>query len=425
MKKTCITFFLFSLFFFTTFGSVKRDTLTIAVITDIHYLSSEFTEEGDALDAYERITGRNIQDLHEVLDKVLTNLIEEDVDILLVTGDITNHGEKLSHKEFIDKILPLTETGVGVYIIPGNHDINIPNAKNYIGDKAGHAENISKEEFTNLYKPMGFSNAISRDSCSLSYLAEIDQDTWLLAIDTNRYDEYDSGYISAGRIRQGTMQWILNILTEADNKGIRVLGMMHHGLIEHMSLQSTFFPEYLVEDWKENADMLAEAGLEIVFTGHFHSNDISLRTTASGKTIYDVQTASLSQFPFAYRIMKLSDRSISIDTKFITSIPGNENLEEEYKRKLESATRRAAVSKLKDLAIPMSEEMKKVLSDLIVKLNIAHVKGDEKEDPEIMSAVKSFALLLGNDTEEVDFSFDFPPEDNKLVIEFRSRYEKN
>jgi hypothetical protein len=101
MKKTCITFFLFSLFFFTTFGSVKRDTLTIAVITDIHYLSSEFTEEGDALDAYERITGRNIQDLHEVLDKVLTNLIEEDVDILLVTGDITNHGEKLSHKEFI------------------------------------------------------------------------------------------------------------------------------------------------------------------------------------------------------------------------------------------------------------------------------------------------------------------------------------
>jgi hypothetical protein len=62
MKKTCITFFLFSLFFFTTFGSVKRDTLTIAVITDIHYLSSEFTEEGDALDAYERITGRNIQD---------------------------------------------------------------------------------------------------------------------------------------------------------------------------------------------------------------------------------------------------------------------------------------------------------------------------------------------------------------------------
>ena len=67
--------------------------------------------------------------MHEVLDKVLTNLIEEDVDILLVTGDITNHGEKLSHKEFIDKILPLTETGVGVYIIPGNHDINIPNAK--------------------------------------------------------------------------------------------------------------------------------------------------------------------------------------------------------------------------------------------------------------------------------------------------------
>ncbi|MDD4776829.1 MAG: metallophosphoesterase [Fermentimonas sp.] len=420
MRRVYLTLLLFSILLFSFYESVKADTLRIALITDLHYLSPELSVEGDALNAYEELTGRNIKDLHEVFDKVLDDIICEGVDILLVAGDITNHGEKLSHKGFIERISPLTETGTRVFVVPGNHDINIPDSKAYTGVGAVTTENVSKDDFVKLYKTFGYSGAIKRDEVSLSYLAELNENTWLLAIDTNRYDEYDKGYLSGGRIKQQTMVWILDILKEADSKGVRVLGMMHHGLLEHMLYQSTFFPDYLIEDWQENADLLAEAGLEVVFTGHFHSNDITSYTTTSGKTIYDVETASLAQYPFAYRIMKLSDNDLSVDTRFVTEIAGNPDLEEEYLNKLETITRRVADSRLKNLGLPLSDDMKEFLADFIVKLNIAHVKGDEELSPELMTTIKSFAKYLDNEFKEEDYSLDFPPADNKLVIKFSS-----
>ena len=279
MNKFWLTLFLITLFLNPISGSVKADSLTIAVITDLHYLSPELAVEGEALSVFERQTGRNVKDLHEVFDKVLDDLISEEVDILLVTGDITNHGERLSHEGFLEKILPLQESGTQVFVIPGNHDINIQDAKAYRGEFATPADNISKEEFAELYKSMGYDDALMRDDASLSYLYEIDEYTWLLAIDTNRYDEYEKGYLSGGRIKQQTMDWMLDILNDADSKGIRVLGMMHHGLLEHLPYQSTLFPDYLIEEWQKNSEILADAGLEIVFTGHFHSNDITMQTT--------------------------------------------------------------------------------------------------------------------------------------------------
>ena len=69
------------------------------------------------------------------------------------------------------------------------------------------------------------------------------------------------------------MEWAFSVLREAEAKGIIVLGMMHHGLVEHMPYQSAFFPAYLVEEWELHAELLADAGMPLIFTGHFHSND--------------------------------------------------------------------------------------------------------------------------------------------------------
>ena len=57
-----------------------------------------------------------------------------------------------------------------------------------------------------------------------------------------------------------------------------------------------------------------------------------------------------------------------------------------------------------------------LITDLIVKLNLKHVKGDETADPELMMALRMFASFLGNESDLKDFSFDFPPEDNNVVI---------
>ncbi|WP_294079667.1 metallophosphoesterase family protein [Proteiniphilum sp. UBA5384] len=397
-------------------SSGNPEGIKIAVITDIHFLDTLLVSEGDALSAYEQATGRGINDLHEVLEKVLADLETEAPEWLLVTGDITNHGEKQSHLGFIEKLRTLQNRGTRILVIPGNHDINIPDAKAYRGDKAVPAETISKEEFAELYAQFGYADALKRDEHSLSYLAAINESVWLLCFDTNRYEEHTTSSITAGRILPATMEWALDILHEAKEKGVTVLGMMHHGLVEHMPYQSTFFSQYLIDEWQKNADLLADAGLKVVFTGHFHANDITMRTSSAGNAIYDVETASLAHYPFAYRIMTLTDDGLSIDSRFVTSIPGNPDLTEIYKDKLDSMTRRVATRRIEGLGIPMSAETLKALTDVIVKLNLMHVKGDEKPDLAMKMAIRLFADQLGSEANPESFTFDFPPEDNRVMI---------
>lgn len=420
MKRVVNIILLLSFFLFDFSNVTVSNNVKIAVISDVHFLSKKLAIPGNALSVYENSTGRKIDELHSVFDLVLNDLIKEEIDILLITGDLTNHGEHQSHIDFIEKLKPLKNTGARIFVTPGNHDINIPNSKQYIGDEAISVTSVTDYEFVQLYDSFGFGNTLCKDEASLSYMAEINNDTWLLSIDANRYDENINTSITGGRIRNETMIWSLQVLQKAREKGIRVLGMMHHGLVEHMPFQSAFFSDYLIEDWKNKADSLADAGLNIIFTGHFHSNDITLQKSPSGNILYDIETASLSQYPFAYRIMNLTDSTLSINTRFITSIPTNPNLESDYRNKLEALTNRVAENRLNNLGVPMPSNIKDILKEMIVKLYIAHVKGDETPDNEMLEIIESFANLLGNEVQDEDYKFDFPPEDNNLIIKLES-----
>lgn len=421
-SKTClihkrgVILILFILFLGYYASSGIAGTVKVAVITDIHFLDKDLVAEGEALSAYERSTGRNIADLHAVLDTVLVDLLKESPDLLLVTGDITNHGERQSHLGFIEKLRLLQNQGTRILVIPGNHDINIPDTKAYRGNKATPTETISKEEFIELYAPFGYSDALKRDEASLSYLAGINDSLWFLCFDTNRYEEHTTKSITGGRLLPETIDWAIDILDEAKDKGIIVLGMMHHGLVEHMPYQAAFFSQYLIDEWEKNAGLLADAGLKVVFTGHFHANDITMHTSSAGNVIYDVETASLAQYPFAYRLMELTDTVLSIDTRFVTSLPGNPDLAAIYRDKLEAITRRVAKNRLEELGIPMYQETIEALTDVIVKLSLMHVKGDEKLDPEMQMAIRLFADQMGSEADPELFIFDFPPEDNRVVI---------
>ena len=399
--------------------SVRRPSppLKMAVITDTHYLSSALSIGGPALEAYQNATGRNVADLHAVFDDVLTDIEREQTDILLICGDITNHGERRSHLDFIGKIRPLQKKGMRVFVIPGNHDIAVPDAKAYIGNAATVTESITPDEFAQLYASFGYASALKRDPASLSYLAEINEHTWLLCFDTNRYREQTTSSITSGRIHPETLQWAFRILDEAKQKGITVLGMMHHGLVEHMPYQAVFFGDYLVDGWQDAAQQLADRGLKVVFTGHFHSNDVSSFTSSAGNTLYDVETASLSQYPFAYRFVELHQDRLSIDTRFVDSIPGKPFLQKEYKSKFEKLSRRVAANRLKQIGFPLPQETLDALTELLVKMAVLHAAGDEKTDAEMTKAVETLQHILGGENAGIEsFQMDFPPADNRLVI---------
>ncbi|MBP7180492.1 MAG: metallophosphoesterase, partial [Dysgonomonadaceae bacterium] len=105
----------------------------MAVMSDIHFLGTNLAQSGEALTKYENATGRNVHELHAVLDETLKQIEAASVNALLICGDLTNHGERGSHLELIRKLTSLKQKGIRIYVIPGNHDVNIPDAKAYVG----------------------------------------------------------------------------------------------------------------------------------------------------------------------------------------------------------------------------------------------------------------------------------------------------
>lgn len=389
-------------------------------MSDIHFLGTDLAQSGEALTKYENATGRNVNELHAVLDETLKQIEAASVNALLICGDLTNHGERGSHLELIRKLTSLKQKGIRIYVIPGNHDVNIPDAKAYVGDESSPTQTVSAKEFSELYAPFGYSGAIRRDSASLSYLSALTDSLWLLSLDSNRYNEYTATSISGGRLLPQTVQWAMDILSEARSKNITVLGMMHHGLVEHMPYQATFFPNYLVEDWKKLAAEFADAGMPVVFTGHFHANDISSLTSANGNTIYDVETGSLSQYPLPYRLIEIDGNTLTIDSHFIQSVEGVPNLQEKYQEKMERYAKASAEAQLSRLKIPLAEETRRALADLLSRINILHVAGDEKVDAETTEAIQKLAESVGDENFDAkSFQLDFAPADNHLTLSLK------
>lgn len=394
-----------------------QESIKIAVFSDVHYLSDSLAHDGDALRIFEKTVGRNTREMHAVFDTVLVRVESENPDILLIPGDLTNNGEKQSHLDFIKKLQQIALAGTRIFVIPGNHDVNVPNAKKYIGTTSVSTETISAEEFATMYVDFGYGQAFRRDTASLSYLVAINDSVWLLGIDSNRYQAHATTSISDGRILPETLHWALGILREAKARNILVLGMMHHGLVEHLPHQSTFFPAYLIQNWKTTAEMLADEGLQLIFTGHFHANDISAFHSPKGNTLYDIETGSLIAYPFPYRIISLKNRELKVNSFFIDSIAGVPDLSEKYRSLLENRSKKIALAKLSLLGMQLPSETATLLSDLLAKMAVLHAAGDERPDVEMEAMIEKFAKLMHIDEIANDFQLDFPPSDNDIIID--------
>ena len=417
-NEITVKYLLFYVLLFISSCSIAKEPLRIGVITDTHYLSEQLMEEGQALNDYIASSGKNIKDVPQVLDQVLNEYLNSDIQILLICGDITKDGEKLSHLDFLKKLKPLQDKGVKIYVIPGNHDVNMPNASEYKGDKKLPVANISPDDFASIYKDCGYGSALKRDNNSLSYVASLDDQTWLLAIDAARYREYTTGSITAGKISPDSEKWILEILREAKQKNKQVIGMMHWGFAEHIMYQSSFFKDYLVEDYLRLANLFADNGIKAIFTGHFHSNDITAFTSDKGNVIYDIETGTLSAYPFSYRFVELDANGMKIKTENVTSIPGNPYLAEEDKQRMLKLSTTIAKGKINKLGYNLSEETYDLFADIIGQIFIKHAYGDEKVDKSLKESLEKLSETMDIPMNTNEIELDFPPEDNNLYIKF-------
>lgn len=415
MKK----FIIYLLLSLITIISWASEPLKIGIISDTHFLSEQLMDDGYAVDNYIESSARDIRNVPYILDNVLSDYLKNDIQVLFVSGDITKDGEKQSHMDFVKKLKPLQDKGVKVFVIPGNHDIDTK-AKRYVGNKAFDSESTTSEEFATIYADCGYNNALKKDTASLSYLALLNDKTWLLAIDVAR-GQYKKSGLSSEIISSQTEAWIVDILKEAREKQIQVIGMMHWGLVEHLPYQNQFFPRYLIYDNEYLARLLADNGMKVIFTGHFHSNDISSFSSYAGNTIYDVETGPLCSYPFVYRFATLTDKGIDISTKKITALPQAPLLAEQNKVLLRQLTKKTALEKLNaEFNFIQNKSANQKLAEIITDIFMLHVAGDEKIDKNLTEKMGQFSEMLGLAIYDDIFALDietYPP-DNKFFINF-------
>jgi 3',5'-cyclic AMP phosphodiesterase CpdA len=375
----------------TTLESKKNDKLRIAVFSDPHYMDpSLIKKDGKALENYLNQDRKLLKESPYILDELINKLKEEHPDIVLIPGDLSKDGEYISHKKFADIYLQkLEDSGIKVFVIPGNHDINNPHASIYNGDNTTRTRTINKNEFADIYNKYGYQEAIARDPSSLSYVVELNDKLRLLAIDVCKYELNDfekNTCITGGRIKAETMNFIQKQAKEAKKKGIELFVMQHHGIVEHFPNQGILMPEYLIDDWRTNADKFIELGIKIVFSGHFHAQDI-VKYSMGKKDLYDIETGSTVTYPCPYRMITYSNNTLSIRSKKIESIKYDLANGINFQTYAKGYVEKGIFSIIKNYSQQLPEEYQdnklinligRITSDAIV----SHYKGDENINQE-------------------------------------------
>ena len=223
----------------------SNPNIKIVVISDLHVMAPELLlHDGNAFEEYLVRDRKMLRESAEIIETLVENILELKPQLVLVTGDLTKDGERVSHDLVARQLRRLITAGIQVLVVPGNHDINNPDAKIYDGDSAIPTPTITRKEFAEIYYDMGYDDFSRRDNDTLSYCREVSEGLTILGIDAcmdrlntfvSRGDSRDHTKAS-GRLEPSTQQWLVDQAAEATAAGRRVIAMMHHHLVPHFHM---------------------------------------------------------------------------------------------------------------------------------------------------------------------------------------------
>lgn len=309
--------------FYVSEVPLERGEMNIFVMSDIHVMHPNLlVGEGAAFEEYLESDRKLLQESETILSAMVDSVLAFRPELLLISGDLTKDGEKISHEMVASYLEKITDEGIKVLVVPGNHDVNNPHALVYNGANTEYAETVTPAEFAEIYAGCGYGDAVMRDPASLSYVSEPTEDLAVICIDACRYEDNlflnrgDSAdvCVTEGRIKAETLGWIKEAATRETARGRQVIAMMHHNLVEHFNRQAELAAPYVVENAEAMREELMALGVRVVFTGHFHISDIAKGVGSDGSGyIYDVATGSTVTYPCPFRKLTLNANSTVMD----------------------------------------------------------------------------------------------------------------
>ena len=319
--------------------TVQKAPLQIALISDPHhYPQILMGSKGEAWEKYCNDKSSQYPQssalIDAALDAIALHAEENGCKYLLLPGDLTKDGEYEGHKELATRLeLFEAQTGIQVVVTNGNHDINNSNASTFENDKSEPARKTSPDEFRSIYSNLGFDLAHStytppagKKAGMLSYSVKLDGGYRLLVLDGSKYsadstskgiDENETG----GNYPPELMAWAKAEMADAASRGETVIGMTHHSIVPHFEIQPSMFQPFVIDNWMETAETLADAGMKYMFTGHMHMNNMASHVSDNGNIIYDCQTPALTSFPNGFREVLFDNTDPVVKATFQTLDP--------------------------------------------------------------------------------------------------------
>ena len=376
----------------------------IVVIADPHVMPASLLPNTTSADWATYIGGsRKLIDFSQSLfDKAVAEIKAMSPDLVLIVGDLTKDGERDSHDYVKGKLKELKDAGIQPLVILGNHDWGTSDAKVY-GATTTDALIYDKSQLKDFYADYGFGSS-ETESTTLTYACEPIPGLVVIGIDSGK-----DGVISAT-----TLSWVSAKATAAKADGKQVIAMMHHPLIPHITGGEQFVSTSHVlypdggdtgDGYKTVRNTLADAGVELIFTGHFHTSDIARDWNADlSKDIYDVNTGSLCSYPCDYRVVTLNDalNSVSVTTNSITdagkSLKGEDFSAATAKTRLtESVTNIIKANMIAKGGLIAA--MASSIAPMLANVYIYHAEGDENANTDAQTLLSSLAYLLTSNPE--------------------------
>lgn len=288
------------------------NTFSFYLVTDLHYYDPSFKSDGLAYEARSRSDQKCIAETPAIIDKCFSLLADDkDTEVILIPGDLVYRGEYQSHIGIRQKMYELKERGKKIYLITARHDY-AENPCEFEGDKMIPVKGMDRSELRDFYRDFGFDSAISEHSETMSYVARIADGIRLLALNCDGDCKDFKG------LYPSQLEWAVNEIKKAKNAGDYIFAMTHYPLLPFSPVME-FIDDTHLTDWQKTADILADAGLDLIFTGHMHAQAVTDYTTKNGNKITDVQTGCIVGCPCAYRKVTFNNNLADITSYTLDS----------------------------------------------------------------------------------------------------------
>lgn len=350
----------------TTLVGCSKPELTIVHVSDMHYFSPSLIENEDFMwKVAMESDGKDTVQSALIAQAFVDDMLKLKPDAVVVTGDLTLNGEEASHEELRDLLGKLKDIGIEVYVMTGNHDVNMT-AYRYTNDGVEEVPSFGSQRFEDHWWDFGYGEALSQDRWSNSYIAELNEKTWLLAVDSN------TG--SKGTIRKSTLDWIDENLAKAKQEGIRVISATHQNPFVH---NENFVWGYQLNNAAALIELYEKYGVEINLSGHLH-----VQTIVESNGIADIAVSALVDTPLQHGILTVSGDKLSYRTRELS----NAALRSKAKEVFDECTRNKVKNELLNVSDPVVAQK---MMDIAVQLNREYFLGRfSKVDEEALALWK-------------------------------------